>query len=95
MSSGCLIVGSRTAPVEEVIEHGCNGLLVDFFDTAALADTIGAALADPAAYAPLRAQARTDMITRYDLRTMCLPQHIELVETLARGETPDSTTLAA
>lgn len=26
MSAGCLIVGSRTQPVEEVIQHGANGL---------------------------------------------------------------------
>ena len=31
MSAGCLVVGSRTQPVEEVIQHAANGLLVDFF----------------------------------------------------------------
>src|SRR6478609_3568944 len=32
MSAGCLVVGSRTPPVEEVMRDGQNGRLVDFFD---------------------------------------------------------------
>jgi glycosyltransferase involved in cell wall biosynthesis len=41
MSAGCMVVGSRTAPVEEVISHGQNGWLTDFFDHQALADSPG------------------------------------------------------
>ena len=37
MSAGCLVVGSRTPPVEEVIRDGENGLLTDFFSTEQLA----------------------------------------------------------
>ena len=44
MSMGALVVGSRTAPVQEVIDHGRNGLLTDFFDADALADTVAEAL---------------------------------------------------
>lgn len=44
MASGCLIVASDTAPVREVIRDGCNGLLVDFFDSAKLSEKLVAAL---------------------------------------------------
>lgn len=68
MASGCLVVGSRTAPVQEVIEHGVNGLLVDFFNTADMADAVVEALASPHLMRPLRDQARRDMADRYSLQ---------------------------
>jgi glycosyltransferase involved in cell wall biosynthesis len=48
MSAGCLVVGSRTPPVEEVIQHGANGLLVDFFSPAEVAQRVVEALEDRA-----------------------------------------------
>ncbi|RSZ55577.1 glycosyltransferase [Massilia atriviolacea] len=57
MACGCLVIGSDTAPVTEVIRAGENGLLVDFFDTAAIAATVGMALREQARFAPLRARA--------------------------------------
>ncbi len=82
MSAGCLLIGSKTAPVEEFVEHGRNGLLVDFFDHAALAQTMTEALANPSAYAPLRTQARADAIARYDLNTIALPRWLALIDSL-------------
>jgi len=82
LAAGCLVVGSRTPPVEEAIEHDTNGLLVDFFDTAALAETVVDALAQRQRYAPLRAQARASAVARYDLATVCLPRQVQLVERL-------------
>ncbi|WP_271197473.1 hypothetical protein [Pseudomonas turukhanskensis] len=41
MATGCLIVGSDTAPVREVIKGSWNGILVDFFDSKKLAEKIG------------------------------------------------------
>jgi glycosyltransferase involved in cell wall biosynthesis len=82
MSAGALVVGSRVAPVEEVIRHGENGLLVDFFDIPAWSDTLIAALAEPARFAPLREAARQTVIDRYDLNTVCLPRMVALLESL-------------
>ncbi|RRS04975.1 glycosyltransferase [Aquabacterium soli] len=66
MASGCLVVGSRTAPVEEVLQHGVNGLLVDFFDAGAMADHVVEALEGGSFIKALRAQARADAKERYD-----------------------------
>ena len=83
MSAGCLVVGSRTPPVEEVIDHGRNGLLVDFFDVRALADAVVDVLAKPHHYRIQREAARQTVIERYDLKSICLPRHIALIERLA------------
>lgn len=80
MSAGALVVGSRTAPVQEVIEHGVNGLLVDFFDIPALVDSVTEALSSPKAFLSLRQQARDTILQNYDLRSHCLPAQLELVE---------------
>ncbi len=80
MSAGALVVASRTPPVEEMISHGENGLLVDFFDTAQWVDRLADCLAEPARYAPLRENARRTITTRYDLRSVCLPQQIRLID---------------
>jgi glycosyltransferase involved in cell wall biosynthesis len=85
LSAGCLVVGSATAPVQEVIQHQQNGLLVDFFDHDALAKAVIATLAQPAAYAHLRHAARESAVVRYDLATQCLPRQIELIDQLAAG----------
>ncbi len=65
MASGCMLIGSRTAPVREVIEHGRNGWLVDFFDPVEMARTMVDALEAPQAMAPMRAQARIDVMNHY------------------------------
>ena len=79
MAAGCVVVASRTAPVEEVIEHGRNGLLFDFFDVQALAGRVCNVLADPPRFATLAAAARAGVVERYDLGTRCLPALIKLV----------------
>ncbi|MGE5638908.1 MAG: glycosyltransferase, partial [Clostridia bacterium] len=80
MSAGCLVLGSRTAPVEEVIRDGENGLLVDFFDREALAAAIDEALGRD--LSSLREKARQTVVQRFDLKTVCLPAQQRLVERL-------------
>ena len=65
MSAGCLVVGSRTPPVEEVIRDGENGLLTDFFSTEQLAARIDHALSKD--FSPLRDAARKTVVERFDL----------------------------
>ena len=74
MAAGCLLVASNTTPVQEAIEDGSNGLLVDFFDAEQLATTIADALANPEKYAPVRDQARQTIVEQYDLKMVCLPK---------------------
>ena len=79
MAAGCLLVGSRTGPVEEMIRHGENGLLTDFFDHHALADTLHDVLAAPDRYAPMRSAARAMIVQRYALKDL-VARHARLVE---------------
>ena len=83
MSAGCLVVGSRTTPVEEVIRDGENGLLVDFFRPDEIADHVVAALESSAAFAPLREQARRTVVDKYDLKSIRLPAQLRMIEELA------------
>lgn len=79
LSTGCLIVGSNTAPVTEMIQDGVNGLLVDFFDTHKICDRIEEALDNPTSMAALRAKARETILDRYDLAKL-LPQHLQWIQ---------------
>lgn len=79
MAAGCLIVGSRTAPVEEVIREGENGLLVDCFDPHDIAGKVIAALEAPGEFAALRRNARQTVVDNYDLQSVCLPGQLRLI----------------
>jgi glycosyltransferase involved in cell wall biosynthesis len=89
MACGAVVVGSDTAPVAEAITHGETGLLVPFFDAEAIARSVLGVLADPAGHAHLGQAARQRVIERYDLRTVCLPRQLDLVERIAAGLDPE------
>lgn len=68
MSSGCLVIGSDTQPVRELIRHGENGLLVDFFDVEAQLQAVLAVLDKPDEFAALRASARETIVSSYTVQ---------------------------
>jgi glycosyltransferase involved in cell wall biosynthesis len=80
MSAGALVIGSRTPPVEEIITHGRNGILCDFFDPNGIADAVVDALAHPARYQPLRDAGRRTIVERFDLQRVCLPAWLALLD---------------
>lgn len=79
MAAGCLVIGSATPPVQEMIVHGENGLLTDFFDHETLARKVAGALADPQSFAPIRQRAREFVRQNYDLQTRCLPAWVDFL----------------
>lgn len=85
MSAGGVIVASDTAPLHEVIQHDENGRLVDFFDTAALANEVCNLLQDETSRQRLSTNARLSIQNSYDLKTICLPKQIQWVESLLTG----------
>lgn len=84
MAAGCLVIGSRTPPVEEVIKHGQNGLLVDFFSPEDIANRIDEVLDHPDRMSRIRRAARQTVLDRYALDT-CLQKQIRLIADVASG----------
>ena len=82
MAAECMVIASRTPPVEEVIDGIDNGRVFDFFDTDELAGQIVSALRDQAATVTMRRNARRTAVEQFDLKTQCLPAHLSLVQRL-------------
>jgi glycosyltransferase involved in cell wall biosynthesis len=80
MSAGCLVLGSATPPVQEVLTDGENGLLFPFLSQEALAERAIDALAIPEKYAALRASARETIIRKYDFETIALPAYLRMLK---------------
>jgi len=78
MSTGCLIIASATAPIQEVVNSD-NGILVPFFDVEQLADRVIEALAYPRRFKSMRAQARAMAVKDFDLHRVCLPKMLDFL----------------
>lgn len=82
MSLGCCIIAGDTAPLQEVIAGGYNGLLVPF----GAADKLAATICEVLNSKPLRIQlgfnARESVVAKYDLYNTCLPKQIKWIEQL-------------
>ena len=89
MAVGCAIIGSATPPVQEVIEDGINGLLVDFFSTAEIADAVDRIIDTPSLAKRLRANARKKVVDEYDLESRILPLWDKMFADLKDRRRPD------
>jgi glycosyltransferase involved in cell wall biosynthesis len=87
MAAGCVVVGSRTPPVEEVATDGVEALLVDFFDHEGLADRLSWALDHQADLAPLRERARARIVRDYALDE-ALGRQVRLLGDVLEGRPP-------
>lgn len=85
MATGCAIVASDTAPLREAIHDGETGLLVDFFDVEGLVQKVDTLLQDGALRARLGSNARAFAQSRFDLKTVCLPSMLQLINELGRS----------
>ena len=86
MAAECLVIASRTPPVEEVVDGSTNGYLFDFFDTDGLAERICSALQDPESSTAIRRQARHYVVENFDVKTKTLPAHLALISQLSGAE---------
>lgn len=89
MSAGCLVIGSDTAPVREVIQNGVNGFLVDFFSPVNFAQKVSECLDHKSDMEAIRIQARKTILSHFKYED-CLEQHIQLIQNLAKGKFPSS-----
>lgn len=90
MAAGCLLIGSNTPPVMEVIEHGRNGLIVDFFSHLEIADSVDKIFSHTDRMQEIRTAARQTILDRYDLEKL-LPMHLGLIEDVANRRLPPPT----
>jgi glycosyltransferase involved in cell wall biosynthesis len=79
LASGTTVLASDTAPVREMIEHGKNGLLIDFFDLDGMVNMATKVLDAPEDYKPL-GQAGAAMIREKYSLDVCLPRMLQLYE---------------
>ena len=84
MSCGCAVVGSATPPVQDVIDHRRNGLLVDFFDHKELAEAISELLTNRALAQELGQSARDTVLRSFRLEN-CVQRQLALMDLVAQG----------
>jgi glycosyltransferase involved in cell wall biosynthesis len=87
LACGATVLGSDTAPVREMIQPGVNGLLTDFFDVDALAETANRVLDAPEEYQYLGAAGAEMIRNEYSL-DVCLPRMLALYQEAAGRPLP-------
>ncbi len=79
LACGTTVLASKTAPVEELIDDGTNGLMTDFFDVDAWVNTASNVLDDPTSYAHLGKNGEKNIRDLYSMN-ICLPRLLNLYE---------------
>ena len=85
LACGCTVLGSATAPVEEMIRHEENGLLASFDDVEGLTHQALRVLKDPEQFRPL-GQAGVRLIDEKYSLTRTAPQLLDLFQRVIRGQ---------
>lgn len=87
LSTGCLLLGSRSAPVLELIEDGKNGYLTEYRDRERLADDIERLLETRADHDHIREAARRTITDNYAARDIYRAKKVMFAE-IAAGRHP-------
>jgi glycosyltransferase involved in cell wall biosynthesis len=66
MAAECLVIASDTPPLHDAITDGVEGLLLPFFDVAALSEALIRAAREPEAFADMRRAARVRALRDFD-----------------------------
>jgi glycosyltransferase involved in cell wall biosynthesis len=88
MSAGCVIVGSATAPVLEVLRDRENGLAVNFFAIDEICDRVDEVLDHPDRMQAIRDAARSTAIRDFDMNAVTLPRWDQLLKVLVDRRLP-------
>jgi len=72
--------------VREAITHGETRLLVDFFDSKAMAAQVFDLLQNPKNYAHIGPNASKHVVETYDFLTVCLPEHLRQINALVPAD---------
>jgi glycosyltransferase involved in cell wall biosynthesis len=88
MSCGCVVVGSNTGPVQEVIKDGVNGILTEFLAPKDISAKIIGALTYPSFTKEIQKRARETIEKKYALKTL-MPKHLDFIKMVAYGRAKD------
>jgi glycosyltransferase involved in cell wall biosynthesis len=85
LSCGATILASDTAPVREMIQHGQNGILFDFFSPESMAELANQLLDRHEEYRPLGHNGAALVREKYSI-DVCLPQMVQMYESAIRKD---------
>jgi glycosyltransferase involved in cell wall biosynthesis len=85
LASGCLVIGSRTGPVMELVEDMRTGILVDMDDPEEVADMVEWVFDNPREAQAIRDNARAQILDRYDSEKLFVRKEAMLLDMLRRA----------